>query len=563
MNIQNELNQWIYQQLLTLQSRRAVLDKYDSAQMNLSYRAFKDRVNTICRRSFPNLLDHEKKSGKEKSYDQNTTMGWIRNQVKKGLSKKEILSKYSEFVRQTGSKSEYDSFRRRIDAVLDQERSKNSEPHNWEIKRSPDDNQPNKQGTKESFHQENCPTKEAVTKLLTNYVVKVKRKLELEDLGTIAKENSISLECITSRRDLSEILSSIYNVYIPKLKEEMVIQQLKDDLKREKSEKDSLKREVIDFNKIYGLVSESISSFEELPDSIIDNRLIRSEERELIFTLSDVHLQETVRPEEVMGINKYNDKIAFERLDTCFEEIVSRSSELNIKNLVIACAGDLIGGIIHDEIIRTSDLTAVQAVIKLAEYLSKKIRYLTKYFKSIRFYGVVGNHGRILGPKPFYNGYAVWNWETLIYTWMQTRLEGVVTTFAYPESPFVIFDSMGKKFLLAHGHTFGGGGNGYQVFPNGISKNAAKLQGVVDQNKNACMDYFGIDEATVDYFIIGHFHNPGLMNSFFKGTPVFINGSVKGPDAYSIQRLSSGTKPSQKVLVVGNKGVIYSGDIEL
>lgn len=485
---------------------------------------------------------------------------WIFQRRIAGYTREDLYAMYKEFCAETGYTSSEASFKRLVRAKY------------WEgggaVK-----NQTLAQVFKKEAEKaipipspvDVCPTKESIIVMLSDYVLEVGRKLSTEDFDEISKRNNISTECFLKRKDLSELLNYVYSIDLNRLSEDIKIKKVETELKRTKLETNRLKDAFVEYSKVYDLVNEAITSFTPVETMPLSLRIGNyHEEREAILVISDVHLQEVVEPMQMMGINEYNTEIALERLAYLFERATEQCRDLGITRITVALGGDLIGGTIHEELIRSSDISAVKAIMVMSDFLATEIRELKKYFSYVSVQGVVGNHGRILAGKPYFNDYVKWNWETLILTWIKDRLEGVVDFISFPESVFCLFDVLGNKFLLTHGHTFGGGGNGYQTFPNGISKNASKLQGVIDNNSQACCDYFGVDNTKIDYFIIGHYHNAGSMLSFYRNIPVYINGSVKGADAFSLQKMSAGSKPSQKLIVVeAGVGVLYVCDIEL
>jgi hypothetical protein len=73
---------------------------------------------------------------------------------------------------------------------------------------------------------------------------------------------------------------------------------------------------------------------------------------------SDVHLDECVEPAEIGFVNAYSREIADARLDKFFKSIVRLSRDyiagINIEALVFAMGGDMISGIIHEELAATN-----------------------------------------------------------------------------------------------------------------------------------------------------------------------------------------------------------------
>lgn len=267
-----------------------------------------------------------------------------------------------------------------------------------------------------------------------------------------------------------------------------------------------------------------------------------------IFHISDTHMGEVVSLKDTLNLNEYNTLITKERLDKYFAKALKNSLEVGAKDAVILFGGDLISGIIHDEIIRNSDATVVETILELSDYLSQQIRNLTKYFKNIRVIATVGNHGRILQGKPYYAEFDGLNFETIILHFIKKELRDIVSEFIIPDGIITVFDVFGKNYCLTHGNIFKGG-NGFSLVPNTIPRDSAKLSGFLPK---------------VDAFFIGHFHVPFISQSFVGGIPVYCNGTTMGANAYSIANFKTVTPPSQNFYVLTKEdGIKYYCEIKV
>jgi hypothetical protein len=273
-----------------------------------------------------------------------------------------------------------------------------------------------------------------------------------------------------------------------------------------------------------------------------------SEAQTAILHISDTHLGEMVSPHDTMNLNEYNSIIAKKRLDRYFEKVIDNSKRLKIDNAVILFGGDLISGIIHEEILRNSDTSIVQTILELSDYLSQQIRELTKYFSSIRVFSTMGNHGRMLPGKPYYAEFNDLNFETIILHFIKRELKDVVDEFVIPEGILTLFSIFDKTYCLTHGNIFKGG-NGFSLVPNTIPRDSAKLTGFLPK---------------VDGFFIGHFHVPFISQSFVGGIPVYCNGTTMGANAYSLSNFKTITPPSQNFYVVDRwEGVKYYSEVRV
>jgi len=55
----------------------------------------------------------------------------------------------------------------------------------------------------------------------------------------------------------------------------------------------------------------------------------------------------------------------------------------------------------------------------------------------------------------------------------------------------------------------------------------------------------------IDYFCLGHFHAANALDGI--GSKVFMNGSLKGVDEFSLKQFGSGHHPSQLLLTFHEK----------
>jgi hypothetical protein len=65
-----------------------------------------------------------------------------------------------------------------------------------------------------------------------------------------------------------------------------------------------------------------------------------------------------------------------------------------------------------------------------------------------------------------------------------------------------------------------------------------------------------------DYFVLGHFHQSGEMETG-SGGRIIMNSSFIGGDDYSINDLVAASVPSQKFFGINHHGKTWTYDIEL
>ena len=186
--------------------------------------------------------------------------------------------------------------------------------------------------------------------------------------------------------------------------------------------------------------------------------------RYAIALFSDAHIEETVKSASVMGLNEYNVKIARERIEKYFANLVSCLNTDKVEYLLFANLGDNISGFIHEELSQSNELTPLEATFEAQNLIYNGLKYIcdNTELKRIKFVGIVGNHSRVTNKIQHSNGYKM-SYEWLMYKNIQKQaeLEGLPIEFDIPESEMAIEDtSDGKRFLFIHGFQIKGSGNG-------------------------------------------------------------------------------------------------------
>jgi hypothetical protein len=121
-----------------------------------------------------------------------------------------------------------------------------------------------------------------------------------------------------------------------------------------------------------------------------------------ILPLHDWHVEETVKPEKVHGLNEYNLDIARERSRRVFQKAVEMldwlQSFAKIRQLVVPLLGDFISGHIHPELVEVCALSPVAATRYAQELVYDGLLFLLREkvgIKTILIPTVTGNHSRI------------------------------------------------------------------------------------------------------------------------------------------------------------------------
>ena len=250
--------------------------------------------------------------------------------------------------------------------------------------------------------------------------------------------------------------------------------------------------------------------------------------RYAVALFSDAHIEETVKSASVMGLNEYNVKIARERIEKYFANLVSCLNTDKVEYLLFASLGDTISGFIHEELSQSNELTPLEATFEAQNLIYNGLKYIcdNTELKRIKFVGIVGNHSRVTNKIQHSNGYKM-SYEWLMYKNIQKQaeLEGLPIEFDIPESEMAIEDtSDGKRFLFIHGFQIKGSGNGTVcgIYPS-LGRLSLKYGKVYKQDK----------------IYLGHFH------SCISIPNAVVNGSIIGYNSYALTNGFAYEEPAQ------------------
>ena len=238
-----------------------------------------------------------------------------------------------------------------------------------------------------------------------------------------------------------------------------------------------------------------------------------------VLFLSDIHMGEVIIPSQVENLNEFNTEICIQRLRNVFKRfldiITNQITGLKIQSVVVMLGGDMLSGLIHEELAETNDCPIFQSVIDASTVLSEGIAEIAKRFKKVYVPCVVGNHGRI-HKKPRAKFRVQDNYEWLIYQQIAKNLKSFQdVVIEIPESPDCKFTLFDMNFVLTHGDQFKGG-NGIAGIFSPIMRGFSKKQ-----KRHAALG------THISMLCCGHFH------SYMHGSGILMNGSVPGFSEYS------------------------------
>ncbi len=275
-----------------------------------------------------------------------------------------------------------------------------------------------------------------------------------------------------------------------------------------------------------------------------------------VFVLSDTHFDEVVNPAEVMGLNAYDRGIAERRTRKAFEGAVNLprhwlGSNLHYDGIVLACAGDLITGEIHDELTETNEAKPPETVEYFLDPIIAGIKMLREEYGRVHVVEVDGNHDRLY-RKPRAKGRARESWSWLFWKIVAREMSKYRTvTFQIPDSRDTIFGVYDTRILLHHGDQFrGGSGIAGAVTPMAIGDYRKR------RKHQDAKRYTGRTDLDFDLQLFGHFHHrnslPGIVTV----------GTLKGYDEYAMTANFPYEPASQELLIITpERGVTFQAPI--
>ena len=260
--------------------------------------------------------------------------------------------------------------------------------------------------------------------------------------------------------------------------------------------------------------------------------------------LSDWHIGEVIKSEQVFGVNEFNLDIAGERIQMLANntiEVLTQHLKSDYPGLVLLLNGDFVSGCIHDELITTNEEPIMPIVLKTYGMLIWFIEQMMSHFSKLMVFCAPGNHARTT-KKPAFKDIGATSYDWLIYNLLESHFE---------DSPDVCFNITSSDDLqykiYNHGYrmTHGGQFRGGQGFLGHI---APVTRGEI--RKRSAAESYGMDYDTL---VIGHFHSYGTFKR------VVVNGSLIGYGEYAIGNNLPYERPQQALwLTHPEHGITFS-----
>lgn len=251
----------------------------------------------------------------------------------------------------------------------------------------------------------------------------------------------------------------------------------------------------------------------------------------MVVLLSDIHCEETVRPETVNGLNEYTLDICQQRLDELwsrFFAMLEHERQLcRIDRVCIWLGGDLISGMIHPELAEENSLHPLAAKRWIGSRLRGFIDAASEQAKEIVVATSCGNHGRT--TEKLRTNEADTSYEHDLYLTMQAEERRKNVRWQIGEGHLNYVDLDGFLVRFCHGHAVR-----YQGGIGGIHVPLNKAVGAWDSTTKAHLT------------CIGHWH----QFSWSRSGRYVTNGSVIGHSAYAVRIKATYEPPCQAAFVI-------------
>jgi hypothetical protein len=270
----------------------------------------------------------------------------------------------------------------------------------------------------------------------------------------------------------------------------------------------------------------------------IKPREIKSGAREATWVAlaSDWHIEETVDPEKVNGVNSYNLTIARHRIERYFSGVSwlvnYHSDKFKLKDGVLWLGGDLITGYLREENLEDNQCSPVQAIARLQSWIADGLRHLLKTTNTDNLKVVCnsGNHGRLTHKvRPATREANSLEW--LLYHFLAREFaDDKRVEFQLPHGVHSYVQIYDWTVRFTHGDAakYGGGVGGIHI---PIRKALYRWQSV----KHA------------DITCMGHFHQYSDLND------LVINGSLIGYNTYALEIGAQYEEPKQAFFLMDSK----------
>ena len=253
--------------------------------------------------------------------------------------------------------------------------------------------------------------------------------------------------------------------------------------------------------------------------------------KDMLVSLNDIHYGANINN----YWNIYNSDICKERFQKYLQNIIDIQGRQCCENCIVWCNGDCISGNIHTPIALTNKENVIEQVMGVSELIAQFLTVLSKYFKTVSFVSVAGNHSRITKKEDSLTGERL---DDVVEWWLKQRLQGIENikfdNYDKIDDTMYTVNIRGLEYAGVHGD-----------FDCGVAKLLA-LQSMIGKKIYAVLS--------------GHLHHNKMET--VQGIKGVMAGSFQGVDDFCVQKRIYGY-PEQLICICDKNGIYCSYDIKL
>lgn len=277
------------------------------------------------------------------------------------------------------------------------------------------------------------------------------------------------------------------------------------------------------------LIKESIKDLS--PINFKQPEHLYGEENEMVVQISDPHFGLTVDNE----FEKYNEEVFLERLANYTLQILDIKKKEKINKCHLCFSGDVISGLIHENIVRNNQYGVVEQTKRFSEYASRLIEKLSSHFEEVIIHFVTGNHSRNNENKDKTENKD--RYEIFVLEFMELRTSNLKNV-RFQKS---ILDNTLAEFYIKENY-------------------CCLAHGDYDNAKNAPSKLFSLLDKKPNIIFLGHKHIFEILT--IDRCKVITSGTWVTNDEYCNNHRYVG-EPSQTVSIIGDKGLVCAYDVKL
>jgi len=226
--------------------------------------------------------------------------------------------------------------------------------------------------------------------------------------------------------------------------------------------------------------------------------------------------------------NCYNEEILEQRVQELQNKTIAYCKTMNVSTLNVVNVGDMIAGNIHGSIRVETELDMVEQIKKSAVLVYQLLNYLSEHIPNVTYRSCLDNHSRM--NKDYKEHIEKESFAYFTDWWLDAKLEDSRVK--------IIHDNLDPNI-------------GMFTLKNG--KNTFFVHGHRDQINTSIQNLTFGSNIICDILLMGHYHNDKMKS--FQGKKVYVNGSLKGVDAFALNHRLFGDA-TQTLLVFDDKNTI-------